>query len=78
MSKLFKNINENQFKLVNENGWDVKDFRTSEEIPEEKREVEIGNMILRYVNEISDRSDVEELKQKIAELATELIKLHKK
>ena len=78
MSKLFKNINTNQFKLINENGWDVKDFRNSNEIPEEKREVEIGNMILRYVNEISDRSDVEELKQKIAELATELIELHKK
>ena len=69
MSKLFKNINTNQFKLINENGWDVKDFRNSNEIPEEKREVEIGNMILRYVNEISDRSDVEELKQKIPRIS---------
>ena len=77
MSKLFKNINENQFKLINENNWDVKDFRTTDQIPEEKREIEIGNAILRYVNEISDRSDVEELKQKIAELAKELIELHK-
>jgi hypothetical protein len=77
MNKLFKNINENQFKLIGENNWDVKDFRTVQEIPEEKREVEIGNAILRYVNEISDRSDVEELKQKIAELAVELIELHK-
>jgi hypothetical protein len=42
----------------------------------EKREVRIGEDIIRYATEISDRSDVEELKAKIIELANELIQMH--
>lgn len=45
--------------------------------PSESREVQIGREIIRYAKEISERSDIEELKAKIIELARELVIMHK-
>jgi hypothetical protein len=74
---------ERKKQFVKENDGEMSDYdRSSSEngapmagtrIP---REVRIGKEIIRYTTEISDRSDVEELKAKIIELAQELISLH--
>jgi hypothetical protein len=73
-TKLFENINGNQFKL-SEDG-DETDMNK----PEEKREVQIGKEIERLVRAINvpDKTVENDNLNKILELAIELVKMHSK
>ena len=72
-TKLFENINGNQFKL-SEDGHDETDMSK----PEEKREVQIGKEIERLVRatNVPDKTVENDNLNKILELAIELVKMH--